>query len=244
MEQNEQLLSYDERRRRALVIQRERREAQVRRNLRILTGVIITVLTAVTAAGIHTITKKTGVKQSGRQEAAAVHVQQPEKQQKVESSDILTKADRLAAMYDYDAAISLLQEQPDYSSDTEMQQRTAQYQSEKDSCVSWPIEEVTHVFYHTLIVDPARAFDGDSKEGGYNQVMTTVDEFNKITQAMYEKGFVMVSLKDMASVNTDQAGNHTMQKGEILLPPGKQPFVLSQDDVSYYHYMDGDGCAL
>ena len=58
MEQNEQLLSYDERRRRALVIQRERREAQVRRNLRILTGVIITVLTAVTAAGIHTITKK------------------------------------------------------------------------------------------------------------------------------------------------------------------------------------------
>ena len=146
-------------------------------------------------------------------------------------------------MYDYDAAISLLQEQPDYSSDTEMQQRTAQYQSEKDSCVSWPIEEVTHVFYHTLIVDPARAFDGDSKEGGYNQVMTTVDEFNKITQAMYEKGFVMVSLKDMASVNTDQAGNHTMQKGEILLPPGKQPFVLSQDDVSYYHYMDGDGCA-
>ena len=243
MEQNEQLLSYDERRRRALVIQRERREAQVRRNLRILTGVIITVLTAVTAAGIHTITKKTGVKQSGRQEAAAVHVQQPEKQQKVESSDILTKADRLAAMYDYDAAISLLQEQPDYSSDTEMQQRTAQYQSEKDSCVSWPIEEVTHVFYHTLIVDPARAFDGDSKEGGYNQVMTTVDEFNKITQAMYEKGFVMVSLKDMASVNTDQAGNHTMQKGEILLPPGKQPFVLSQDDVSYYHYMDGDGCA-
>ena len=102
MEQNEQLLSYDERRRRALVIQRERREAQVRRNLRILTGVIITVLAAVTAAGIHTVTKKTGVKQSARQEAAAVHVQQPEKQQKVESSDILSKADRLAAMYDYD----------------------------------------------------------------------------------------------------------------------------------------------
>ena len=23
--------------------------------------------------------------------------------------------------------------------------------------------------------------------------------------------------------------------------PGKIPFVLSQDDVSYYHYMDGDG---
>ena len=28
-----------------------------------------------------------------------------------------------------------------------------------------------------------------------------------------------------------------------MLPPGKKAFVLSQDDVSYYHYMDGDGFA-
>ena len=28
-----------------------------------------------------------------------------------------------------------------------------------------------------------------------------------------------------------------------MLPKGKIPFVLSQDDVSYYHYMDGDGYA-
>ena len=53
----------------------------------------------------------------------------------------------------------------------------------------------------------------------------------------------MVSLKDMAAVTVDEAGNHVMQQGEILLPPGKQPFVLSQDDVSYYHYMEGDGYA-
>lgn len=244
MEQNEQLLSYDEKRRRALVIQRERREAQVRRNLRIIAGVLIAAVTTATATGIYMAATKDSVKRSSRQKAAAVHVPQPESQQQVKaSSSILDQADTLAAMYDYDAAISLLQEQPDYSSDTEMQQRAAQFQSTKESCVSWPIEEITHVFYHTLIVDPARAFDGDSKEGGYNQVMTTVDEFNKITQIMYEKGFVLVSLKDMASVVTDESGNRTMQKGEILLPPGKQPFVLSQDDVSYYHYMEGDGCA-
>ena len=243
MEQNEQLLSYDERRRRALVIQRERREAQVRRNLRIIAGILITAVTTAAATGIYMTATKDSVKRSSRQKAAAVHVPQTESQQQVKASSILDQADTLAAMYDYDAAISLLQEQSDYSSDTEMQQRAAQYQSTKESCISWPIEEVTHVFYHTLIADPARAFDGDSKEGGYNQVMTTVDEFNKITQIMYEKGFVLVSLKDMATVVTDEAGNRTMQKGEILLPPGKQPFVLSQDDVSYYHYMDGDGCA-
>lgn len=49
----------------------------------------------------------------------------------------------------------------------------------------------------------------------------------------------MVSIYDMAKANDDG----TMTPGEILLPPGKIPFVLSQDDVCYYHYMDGDGFA-
>ena len=28
-----------------------------------------------------------------------------------------------------------------------------------------------------------------------------------------------------------------------MLPPGKQAFVMSQDDVCYYEYMEGDGFA-
>ena len=65
------------------------------------------------------------------------------------------------------------------------------------------------------------------------------DEFNKITQSMYEKGYVLVSLHDMATFHEDG----TVTRGKIMLPPDKKPFVLSQDDVSYYHYMDGDGMA-
>ena len=95
------------------------------------------------------------------------------------------------------------------------------------------------MFFHTLIKDTARAFDGDSDSNGYNQYMTTIDEFNKIIQSMYDKGYVMVSPHDMAVINEDG----TMSRGSIMLPPGKIPFVLSQDDVSYYHYMDGDGFA-
>ena len=98
---------------------------------------------------------------------------------------------------------------------------------------------MTHVFFHTLIVDTSKAFDGDSDEAGYNQMMTTVSEFNKIIQSMYDKGYVLVSPHDMEKVNKDG----TMSRGKIMLPPGKKAFVLSQDDVSYYHYMDGDGFA-
>lgn len=154
-------------------------------------------------------------------------------------TDLLAEAKRKAAQYDYDAAIQLLKSDQGYESNTEFQDAVKEFEETKASCKAWPLEEVTHIFYHTLIKDPSRSFDGDYKEGDYNQVMTTIDEFNKITQIMYDKGYVMVSVKDMAKA--DENGNIT--PGEILLPPGKIPFVLSQDDVCYYHYMDGDGYA-
>ena len=153
--------------------------------------------------------------------------------------DVLADAKLMAAQYDYDGAISLLKKQSSYKENTDMQNAVKSYETDKASCKSWPLEEVTHVFYHTLIKDTSKAFDGDYKEADYNQVMTTIDEFNKITETMYEKGYVMVSIYDM--VKADENGN--MTRGEILLPPGKIPFVLSQDDVCYYHYMDGDGYA-
>lgn len=156
-----------------------------------------------------------------------------------ESRDLLDQANFLAAQYDYDSAIQLLQDSSGYEENTEYQNAVKSFQETKATCKSWPLEEVTHVFYHTLIKDTSKAFDGDYKAADYNQVMTTIDEFNKITQTMYDKGYVMVSIYDMA--RADENGRIT--PGEILLPPGKIPFVLSQDDVCYYHYMEGDGYA-
>ena len=103
----------------------------------------------------------------------------------------------MAAQYDYDGAIALLKEQPDYDRNDRYKNLVATYEETKASCISFPIDQITHVFYHSLIYDDSRAFDGDQYEGGYNQVMTTVEEFNSITEQMYNKGYVMVSLHDM-----------------------------------------------
>lgn len=156
-----------------------------------------------------------------------------------EDKALYRKAKKYAQQYDYDKAIKLLRESPTYETSDKFKKAVKIYKNKKDSCVSWAPEEVTHVFYHTLIVDESKAFDGDYKSGDYNQVMTTIDEFNQITESMYERGYVMVSLYDMAEMDE----NGVMTAKEILLPPGKVPFVLSQDDVCYYHYMDGDGFA-
>ena len=152
---------------------------------------------------------------------------------------VLAQAENCAVQYDYDQAISLLQNDAAYGSSPDMQQAAAGYQQTKDACVAWSPEQVTHIFYHSLIVDPSKAFDGDYKQGGYDQVMTTMSEFNQITQTMYDKGYVMVSIYDLAQIDE----NGVMQGKEVYLPEGKIPFVLSQDDVCYYHSQDGDGIA-
>ena len=80
-------------------------------------------------------------------------------------------------------------------------------------------------------MDTSKAFDGDSREKGYNQVMTTKDEFMKILQSMYERGFVLVRLHDVAYEVTAEDGSRHFQEGDIMLPEGKKPFVMSQDAI-------------
>ena len=152
---------------------------------------------------------------------------------------LLKKAKKLAQQYDYTGAISVLKNNWKFATSDKMQEAAAAYMKKREACVEYPLEKITHVFFHSLIVNTSLAFDGDSDEAGYNQMMTTVSEFKKMLQIMYDKGYVLVSPHDMAVINDDG----TMSRGKIMLPEGKIPFVLSEDDVSYYHYMDGDGFA-
>lgn len=155
---------------------------------------------------------------------------------------LLDDANRIAAGYDYDRAIELLQTSEYYGSDPRLDEAIAEYEQIKSTLQPCDITQITHVFFHTLVIDESKAFDGDADESGYNQVMTTKDEFLKILDAMHEKGYVLVRLHDMAEIAAGEDGTK-MTKKTILLPEGKKPFVMSQDDVCYYEYMEGDGFA-
>ena len=155
----------------------------------------------------------------------------------------LEQAELLAAGYDYDGAIALLSENEAIKDKEQATAAIAEYETAKSTLVRFDPYMVTHVFFHSLIMDTSKAFDGDRKQNGYNQMMTTKDEFEKILQSMYDRGFVLVSLHDVAYETTDENGNPVFTEGNIMLPPGKQAFVMSQDDVCYYEYMEGDGFA-
>jgi peptidoglycan/xylan/chitin deacetylase (PgdA/CDA1 family) len=159
---------------------------------------------------------------------------------------IIAKADRLAASYDYDAAIKLLKNSSLLRNDNQAAKKIAEYQRTRESCVPVNLDEVTHIFYHSLVVDPERAFadqENNRVAVGNNQWMTTVNEFKQITEEMYKRGYVMVSIHDLVEKRTDEDGNESIKKGTILLPPGKKAFVLSLDDLSYYHSYESYGFA-
>ena len=167
----------------------------------------------------------------------------PDSNQPSPAASLLAQAADLATGYDYDGAIALLQSNADLASDPAVTAAIADYEAIRESLVKVKVSEVTHVFFHSLVMDPAKAFDGDADMDGYNQVMTTADEFHKILQSMYDKGYVLVRMHDLAYETTDENGKPVMKPGTIMLPEGKIPFVMSQDDVCYYPYMDGDGFA-
>ena len=88
-----------------------------------------------------------------------------------------------------------------------------------------------HIFFHSLVADPARAFvkNLDSKRN-FETWMVTVDEYRKILQSLYDRNYVLVRMADLLH-------------NRVELPQDKQPLVISFDDVNYYDYMKGYGFA-
>ncbi|MCR5828749.1 MAG: polysaccharide deacetylase family protein [Lachnospiraceae bacterium] len=161
------------------------------------------------------------------------------------SGSVVEEAQLDAAMYDYDAAIEKLKAVSGYETNEELKNKVKEYETEKEKLVKWEDNtRISHLFVHSLIVDTARAFrKGSSQPVGYNRYMTTVGEFKDMLESLYEKGYVLVSMHDIAERYTDEDGVEKLRKKPIYLPEGKMPFVLSQDDVNYYAYMDNDGFA-
>ena len=168
----------------------------------------------------------------------------PEELLALQRAEMLANADALAVTYDYDGAIALIQGWEGYAEDEELTNKLAGYEAQKAACVRVDISQVTHIFYHSLVVDPERCFNPNDFQGrGNYEWMTTISEFNKITQEMYDRGYVLVSIHDLYKYVTDENGNQVMVENDIYLPEGKKAFVLSLDDLSYYHSYDNYGYA-
>lgn len=143
--------------------------------------------------------------------------------------DAVAKAEDLSAGYFYDEALLVLNE-TGKADDKRIVSLKEDIETKKANLKEYD-GTIYHVFFHSLIVYPELAFDGDYMHEGYDMWMTTTSEFKAMLPQMYERGFVLCSLKDME------------QGKKLMLPEGKKPLVISIDDVNYYEYMENDGFA-
>ena len=76
------------------------------------------------------------------------------------------------------------------------------YWSEDRLTQSWgPDQIVEHLFFHPVIAYPQWAFHdcgaSQSERYGLDDWMVTADEYAKILQSVYEKGYILVAIEDV-----------------------------------------------
>ncbi|MDF2537011.1 MAG: hypothetical protein K0S76_32 [Herbinix sp.] len=187
------------------------------------------------------------------EEIAADEEQERIKKDEQARKDLIAEADKLVLSYDYDGAIEMIKTyqgaEGSYEVYSVLKSAIEGYETKKSELLLYggsytSVTQFNHIFFHSLIADNSKAFDGDFEETGYNMYMTTIPEFEKIIQKMYEDGYVLISIHDVMKEVTKEDGSVVYEPNDqLLLPKGKKPFVLSQDDVNYYEYMGGDGFA-
>ena len=148
----------------------------------------------------------------------------------------IAEADYLIRGYFYDEAIELLSG----LASTEAQDKLSEAQALKAGLVKYT-GQTYHIFFHSLIIDTNLAFDDKGHPAsGYNEWMTTRDEFIKMLPLLLENDFVLYDITWMCDYD-ETTGKVT--KKDIYLPEGKKPLVMSFDDMNYYDYMLTDGFA-
>lgn len=97
---------------------------------------------------------------------------------------------------------------------------------------------IYNVFFHPLIAYPNLAFTRTNKHLSYmNDWFVTVGEFNKIIMALYQRGYILVSPKDLFEEHKDAKGQLVITRKTLVLPEGKKPLILSLDDYNFYRTM-------
>lgn len=142
----------------------------------------------------------------------------------------------MAAQYDYQDAEKLLADENSDKADALVEKIEAQ----QEHLVQWTDPaKISHVFVHSLIVDPEKAFRDPQQAQGYKDYMVTIPEFEKMIDQLYKNNYVLVDYEDL--VTKDDNGGLVFRG--VALPEGKKPLIISQDDVNYYEYMAGAGFA-
>lgn len=155
-----------------------------------------------------------------------------------EAQRVLDKAATLAASYDYDGAIEVLNGfTGDVSKFPEISNQLSNYSQIKSTLVEHNDPgAIANLSFHVLVADPARSFTSQPYGGKFNQNFVTTDEFEKILQQLYENNYVLVDMSSFIA-ETETGGTISYSAKPLRLPDGKKPIMLTETLANYLYYM-------
>lgn len=160
-----------------------------------------------------------------------------------EAQSLILEADSLAAGFDYDGAIAVVDSfRGDvYEFDALLAKRN-EYVAAKESLIAWDDPgKVISLSTHHLVAEPTRAFADETYKSSIKYNFITVNEFSFILQSMYEKGYILVNMDDIVQKSVSPDGSVSYTAKTLYLPAGKKPFTLIQTHNSPSYVFDNDG---
>lgn len=162
----------------------------------------------------------------------------------LEEQTLLVQADELAATYDYDGAIAVLDTfSGDISKYPTLSGRRSEYVLAKSQLVAWDDPgKVVNLSFQMLIADIQMALRHQSRAQTIINNFITTDEFSKILQELYDNGYILVSPTDFMEASVNENGETVFTPKTLYLPAGKKPLMITQTNVNYNLYLvDSDG---
>ena len=174
--------------------------------------------------------------------AASIEAEEAAAAMALKEQALLKEAAVLAATYDYEGAIAVLDRFPgDMSQYPTIAGRRDDYTAAMEALVVWDDpSKVVNLSFQLLIADVDRAVDHAVYSYSFNKNFVTTGEFSQILQQLYENDYILVSMDDII---TEENGIYNAKP--LRLPAGKKPLMLTQTNVNYNIYLiDSDGDKL
>ena len=171
---------------------------------------------------------------------ASVSAQQEQDRLAAEANGLLAQAAALAAQFDYEGAVSVLDNfTGDPSQFPELVDKRQEYQTQQDQLVLWTDRAaIPNLSFQLLIADPMRAFNDEDYADAYKRNFITTAEFSRILEQLYENDYILISTDDLVAYesNDGSAAIYFAEK-PLYLPAGKKPIIITQTNVNYNLYM-------
>lgn len=164
-----------------------------------------------------------------------------------EADRLMAEAERLANMLDYEGAVAALTSfNGDMTAIEGMWEKYNEYSNAHAALVPYTdVEYVPNLSFNVLMADLDRAMADPNYGNQFNRNYVTTAEFSAILQQLYDNGYILVSVYDLAEKTVAADGTVTVSAGKLYLPEGKKPILLTQAGGNFFTYMvDGDGDGL